>query len=68
MQAWIEMSCFTLNAADHKRGTGAILGFARGTLDRREEGVEVVREPVTNLSVVATKLSIRSLNCGFTTN
>jgi len=69
MEAWIEISCFILSAADHTSGPGAIRGLALGALDREEgPGVEVVREPVTNLSVVITRLSIRSLNWEFTTN
>jgi len=69
MEVWIEMLGFVLNAADHMRGTGAIRGFALDALDREEgPGAEIVREPVTNLSVVTTRLSIRSLNCEFTTN
>jgi hypothetical protein len=65
MEAWIEMSRFTLNAADHTRGTGVIRDFAPCALDRAE-WVAAGREFVMNLSVVTTRLSIRSLNCDFT--
>lgn len=65
MEAWMEMSRFTLNAADHTRGTGAIRDFVPCALDRAEWAA-AGREPVMNLSVVTTRLSIRSLNCGFT--
>ena len=59
------MSCFTLNAADHTRGTGAIRGFDPCALDR-PEGPEGIREPVINRSVVTTRFSMRSLNCDLT--
>ena len=50
------------------RGTGVIRGFAPCALDRAGAEAVRVREPVMNLSVVTTRLSIRSLNCGFTMN
>ena len=61
----MEMSRFTLNAADHTRGTGSIRDFVPCTFDRAEWAV-AGRAVVMNLSVVTTRLSIRSLNCGFT--
>jgi len=67
MDAWMKMSRWTLDAADHKRGTGAIRGFVPCTLNRAEWG-EAGREPVINMSVVATRLSMRSMNCDSTTN
>ena len=68
MEAWMKMSRCTLNAADHMRGTGVIRGFAACALDRAGAEAVRVREPVMNLSVVTTRLSIRSLNCDFTEN
>ena len=50
------------------RGTGVIRGFAPCALDRAGAEAVRVREPVMNLSVVTTILSIRSLNGGFTEN
>src|SRR5260221_12623454 len=67
MDAWMKMSRCTLDAADHTRGTGAIRGFVPCTLNRAEWG-EAVRGPVINLSVVTTRLSMRSMNCDSTTN
>jgi len=61
----MEMSRFTLNAADHMRGTGSIRGFVPCTFDSAEWAA-AAREFVINLSVVTARLSIRSLNCGFT--
>jgi len=55
------MSWFTRNAADHARGTGTSRRFARCTLDR----VDGVGETVMDLSVVAVRLSMRSMNPGF---
>ena len=65
MEAWMKMSRFTLNAADHTRGVEAIRGFAPCALHL---SVEVAREPVISLSVVTTKLSMRSLNPCLTVN
>ena len=59
------MSGDTLSAADHVRGTGAILASAPCTIDR-EERLEAVRDPMINLFVVAVKLSTESRNCDFT--
>jgi len=67
MEAWMKISRFTLNAAAHTRGTGAISGSVPCALDC--EGLaEAVRAPVRNLSVVTTRLSMRSLNCDLTSN
>ena len=65
MEAWMEMSRFTLNAADHTRGTGVTRDLAHCVLDRAEWAA-AGREFVMNLSAVTTRLSIRSLNCDFT--
>jgi len=51
------MSWDALNAVDHVRGTGKILGFAPCTFERTR--VDVVRESLMNLSVVTIKLSMR---------
>ena len=50
---------------DHERGTGAIRDFVPCAPDR--ERVGVVRKLAMSLSEVTTRLSTRSLNCGFTT-
>ena len=65
IEAWMKMSCFTLNAADHARGTGFSRVIAPCGLHPLE-GVEATREPIMSLSVVATKLSMRSPNFGLT--
>jgi hypothetical protein len=67
MEARIKMSCFTLNAADHTRSTGLNRNFVLCALDRAE-GMVTVLEPVMNVSVVATRLSMSSLNDGCTVN
>jgi len=61
----MKMSRFTLNAADHTKGMGSIRDFVPCTFDCAE-WVAAEREPVMNLSVVTTRLSIRSLNYGLT--
>ena len=55
-----------LNAMDQARQTGEILGFAPCTFERIR--VDIVREPLMNLSVVTIRLSMRSRNCGVTEN
>lgn len=59
------MSWFTRNAADHARDTAqtrCAARFSRCTLDCC---VDSVGEFVIKVSVVATRLSMRSMNLGF---
>jgi len=63
----MKMSCCALSAADHTRGTGATRGLVPCT-PNRVEWVKAVCESVINLSVVTTRLLMRSMNCGSTTN
>jgi len=63
----MKISRFTLNAAAHTRGTGAISGSVPCALDC-EELAEAVRAPVRILSVATTRLSMRSVNCDLTSN
>ena len=55
------ISWFTRNAADHARGTAPTRCFAPRPLDR----AEVPREFVIKLSVVTTRLSMRSIYLDF---
>ena len=57
------MSWFTRNAADHARCTAPSRCFAPYLTDLTAR-VDGAREPVMNLSVVATRLSMRSMNRG----
>lgn len=58
MEAWMGMSWFTRNAADHARGIAPTRCFTPGP-------PEGVREFVMKLSVVQIRLSIRSMNLDF---
>ena len=62
----MRISGHALNAADHTRESGEICVFAICPLDRKETGP--VGEPMMSLSVVTTRLSMRSPNCEFTAN
>ena len=67
MEAWMKISRFTLNAAAHTRGTGAISGSVSCALGC-EELAEAVRASVRILFVVITRLLMRSVNCDLTSN
>lgn len=62
------MSWFTRNAADHARGTTpsrCAARFSRCTLDRVDRVGESKGESVMKVSVVAIRLSMRSMNLVF---